>query len=139
MSPLHSVSSAAGVASAGRTYLTRTGAFMGVYVLLNLLAILGVFDGALGQPLGWVLALAAAVPVAGQVWATLRLMADSDEYVRAIIAKSFILAAGLAMALWVAWGFGETYAAAPHLPAWLIYPLFLAMFALVTPLISKSH
>ena len=37
------------------------------------------------------------------------------------------------------WGFGETFAGAPHLPAWLIYPLFWAAFGLVSPFIRSSN
>lgn len=124
--------------SAGRRYLLRTLFFMGVYILINFLTILGVFDGLLGRPVGWVIAIAVALPVAGQVWATLRLMAQSDEFVRVIVAKCFVLAAGATLTLWTAWGFGETYAAAPHIPAWLIYRFFWAVFALVSPFVRTS-
>lgn len=122
-----------------RTYMIRTAVLMGLYVALNLAAILGGFDGMLGQTLGWILAVAVALPVAGQIWATLQLMADSDEYVRAIVAKCFIISAGITMALWSAWGFGETYAAAPHLPGWLIYPVFWGIYALVSPFVRTSR
>jgi len=53
-------------------------------------------------------------------------------------AKCFVLAAGATLTLWTAWGFGETYAAAPHIPAWLIYPFFWAVFALVSPFVRTS-
>lgn len=124
--------------SAGRSYLMRTIFFMGIYILINSLTILGLFDSLLGRPGGWLIAIAVALPVAGQVWATLRLMAQSDEFVRVIVAKCFVLAAGATLTLWTAWGFGETYAAAPHIPAWLIYPFFWAVFALVSPFVRTS-
>ncbi len=123
---------------AGRSYLIRTLLFMTVYILINSLTILGVFDSLLGRPLGWLIAIAVALPVAGQVWATLRLMTQSDEFVRVIVAKCFVLASGATLTVWTAWGFGETYAAAPHIPAWLIYPFFWAMFALVSPFVRTS-
>lgn len=126
-------------AQAARSYLLRTCAFMGVYVLLNLAAIMGGVDGVVGRPAGWALAVAVAAPVAGQVWATLRLMAGCDEYARALIARGFILAAGATLSLWTAWGFGETYAAAAHAPGWLIYPCFMALFGLMTPLMRRSR
>ncbi|MCB4320730.1 hypothetical protein KOE80_00765 [Alcaligenes sp. 13f] len=124
--------------SPGRSYLIRTLLFMGVYILVNALTIVGLFDSLLGRPVGWLIAIAVALPVAGQVWATLRLMAQSDEFVRVIVAKCFVLAAGATLTLWTAWGFGETYAAAPHIPAWLIYPFFWAVFALVSPFVRTS-
>ena len=122
-----------------RRYLVRTAAFMGLYAVLNVAAILGAFDAWVGTAMGWLLALAVASPVAGQIWAVLRLTAESDEYMRALWAKRFILSAGVAMVLWSAWGFGESYAAAPHLQGWLIVPLFWLVSAVVWPFVRSSR
>jgi hypothetical protein len=43
------------------------------------------------------------------------------------------------MALATFWGFGESYADAPHVPAWMIYPLFWACFGLAAPFIRTSR
>ncbi len=123
---------------ADRRYIRRTAAFMTGYAAINLAAITGAFDD-IGARAAWVLALAVAAPVAGQIWAVLVWMRDSDEFVRALAAKRFIIAAGAAMALFSAWGFLETYAGAAHAPGWLIYPLFWAAFGLVTPLVRNSR
>lgn len=124
---------------AHRKYVVRTMAFMTGYVAINVAAITGAFDEIIGKPVAWGLALAVAAPVIGQIWSTLALMRDSDEFVRAVTAKQFILASGLAMALATAWGFGESYADAPHIPAWLIYPLFWACFGVVAPFVRSSR
>ena len=124
---------------AGRRYVIRTFAFMAPYVAINLAAILGAFDEIYGKPAAWGLALAVSAPVIGQIWATLSLMNESDEFIRALIAKQFVLAAGLAMAVASVWGFGESYAGAYHLPAWIIYPLFWACFALGAPFVRSSR
>ena len=123
---------------AHRRYVFRTLGFMGGYVGINLAAIFGAFDD-VQRPGAWALALAVAAPVAGQIWATLMLMRDSDEYVRALTAKRFIVAAGVAMALFSAWGFGESYAEAPHVPGWMIYPLFWAAFGVVSPFVRTTR
>ncbi|KAK0360902.1 hypothetical protein LTR94_025537 [Friedmanniomyces endolithicus] len=86
------------------------------------------FDDLIGKPAGWVLAMALSAPVIGQLWATLSLMRESDEFLRGVMAKQVIVTTGLTMAVAVFWGFGETLAGAPHLPSWLIYPLFWAIF-----------
>ncbi|MDO9589195.1 MAG: hypothetical protein Q7J13_14865 [Brevundimonas sp.] len=125
--------------AAGRRYVVRTMAFMGGYVAINVAAIFGAFDEIIGAPVAWALALAVSAPVVGQIWATLMLMRESDEFVRSVIAKQFILSAGIAMAIATAWGFGESYADAYHLPAWLIYPLFWACFGLVAPFVRSSR
>lgn len=123
---------------ADRRYIRRTAAFMAGYAAINIAAITGAFDD-IGQTAAWVLALAVAAPVAGQIWAVLVWMRDSDEFVRALAAKRFVIASGAAMALFSAWGFLETYAGAAHAPGWLIYPLFWAAFGLVTPLVRNSR
>ena len=125
--------------AAHRKYVIRTLAFMSGYVAVNVGAIFGAFDDIRSPVAAWVLALVVAAPVAGQIWATLSLMRESDEFVRGVTAKQFILAAGVAMALFSAWGFGESYADAPHAPGWLIYPLFWAVFCVVSPFIRTSN
>lgn len=119
--------------SAYRQYAIRTFVLMSIYVVINVAAIFGAFDWIHSPIAAWLLAFAVSAPVVGQIWATLSLMRDSDEFVRAVTAKQFILAAGAAMAIASVWGFGESYAHAYHLPAWLIYPLFWACYGAVSP------
>lgn len=108
------------------------------YVAVNVAAILGAFDG-IRPPGSYALALTAAAPLAGHIWATLAYMRDSDEFVRGLMAKRFIVASGIAMALFCGWGFMEIYAGAKHAPGSLIYPLFWAAYGAVTPFIRTSH
>lgn len=123
---------------ASRRYLVRTTLFMGGYVAINVAAILGAFDD-IGRVGGLILGLAVAAPVAGQIWATLALMKESDEFVRALMARRFIIAAGLAMALFTAWGFLESYGEAPHAPGWMIYALFWALYGAVAPFVRETR
>lgn len=125
--------------SAYKRYTVRTIAFMSGYVAINVAAIIGTFDHIASPVAAWALALAVSAPVIGQIWATLALMSESDEFVRALTAKQFILASGAAMALASVWGFGESYAAAPHIPAWMIYPLFWACFGVIAPFVKSSN
>ena len=124
---------------AHKRYVIRTVAFMSGYVAVNVAAIFGAFDDIASPVAAWALALTVSAPVVGQIWATLSLMRESDEFVRAVVAKQFILASGLAMAVASVWGFGESYADAYHLPAWLIYPLFWGCFGLVSPFVKSSN
>ena len=125
--------------AAHRRYVLRTFAFMIPYMLVCIsMMVTDVFDEVIGKPAGWVLAAAVSAPIIGQIWATLSLISDSDEFVRAVTAKQFIVSAGIAMALATFWGFAESFAAAPHIPAWLIYPLFWASFGAVSPFIKAS-
>lgn len=123
---------------AGRRYSNRTLAFMAGYVAVNVAAILGAFDD-LRAPGSYLLALAVVAPVVGQLWATLKLLEESDEFVRGLMGRRMILASGLAIAAASTWGFMESYADAPHLPAWLIYPLFWGFFGVVTPFVRSTR
>lgn len=126
--------------AAHRRYVIRTMAFMLPYMAICIsMMVTDAFDRIMGTPAAWVLAAAVSAPVIGQIWATLSLMRESDEFVRAVTAKQFIVAAGLALALATFWGFGETFAGAPHLPAWLIYPLFWGAYGVVSPFIRDSN
>ena len=122
-----------------KKYIARTMAFMGGYVAVMLATIGGAFDAIQNTPAAWALALTVAAPIAGQIWATLSFMRDSDEFVRAVTAKQFIVSAGVAMAAFSAWGFGESFAGAPHAEGWMIYPLFWAVFGCVSPFIRSSN
>ena len=124
--------------AAHKRYLIRTFAFMGGYVAVNMAAVFGALDDAAGWG-AYALGLVVAAPVAGQIWATLMLMRESDEYVRGLTAKRFIISAGLAMALFSGWGFMESYGGAPHTPGWMIFPLFWALYGIVTPFVRDSH
>jgi hypothetical protein len=123
---------------AHRRYRNRTIAFMVPYALINMAAIGGAFDDRT-VPGSWLLGLAVAAPVIGQLWATLALMHDADEFVRALTAKRFILAAGGAMAIFTAWGFVEEYAHAPHVPGYWVYMLFWACYAVITPFVRTTR
>lgn len=126
--------------AAHRKYVIRTLAFMIPYMALCIsMMVSDAFDDVIGTSGAWLLAVAVSAPVIGQIWATLSLMRDSDEFVRAVTAKQFIVASGLAMAVATFWGFGETFAEAPHIPAWMIYPLFWAAFGIVSPFIRDSN
>lgn len=128
-----------GGTAAHRKYVFRTMAFMIPYAIVCLTAITGLFDGIIGKPTGWVLAVVVSAPIIGQIWSTLELMRESDEFVRAVTARQFIIASGLAMAGATLWGFGETFAGAPHIPAWMVYPLFWGAFGCVAPFVKSSN
>lgn len=125
---------------AHRRYIIRTMAFSVPYVAICIsMMTTDAFDQVMGTPAAWVLAAVLSAPVIGQIWATLALMRESDEFVRGVTAKQFIVAAGLAMAVATFWGFGESFAGAPHIQAWLIVPLFWAMYGVVSPFIKTSR
>lgn len=124
--------------SAARAYTFRTVFFMLGYVVALVLAVGGALD-AIGGVSGWVLAAAVAAPVAGQIWATLAFIRDSDEFVAGVTAKRFILAAGMTFALSVFWGFAEKFAEAPHIEGWWVYVVFWALMGVMPVFIRSSR
>ena len=84
-------------------------------------------------------ALLLAASVAGQFYAAYRLVARQDEYVRGIIAKRMIAAAGLTITAAVLVGTAEQFLGLRDLPMWLVYPFFWGAFGMVTPFISDTR
>lgn len=125
--------------SAQKRYVVRTLAFMGGYTFIMIAVIFGAFDAIQKTPAAWALALVVTAPIVGQIWTTLAYMREADEFVRALMAKQFILAAGVAMALFTGWGFAESFANAPHAEGWLIYPLFWGVLGVTSPFLKSSH
>ncbi|CAN5283035.1 hypothetical protein BH10PSE4_BH10PSE4_46450 [soil metagenome] len=99
---------------------------------------------AFGRRAGWpmaalvALALVPAITVALQFVAAYRLIAAQDEFVRALTVKRMVVAAALSITLATAWSVLELVCL-PHLPTWLIYPLFWGMLGLVTPMIRNAR
>jgi hypothetical protein len=99
---------------------------------------------AFGRNAGWpaavllILGIVPAITVALQFWSAYRLISAQDEFVRALTVKRMVVAAGLSITLATAWSVLEL-AGLPHLPAWLIYPLFWGVFGLVTPVIRDTR
>lgn len=125
---------------AHRRYVIRIMAFSIPYMALCVsMMTTDAFDEVMGKPAAWGLAAVVSAPVIGQIWAVLSLMRESDEFVRSVTAKQFIVASGLAMAVATFWGFGESFAGAPHMQTWLIVPLFWGMYGLTAPFIRSSR
>ncbi len=124
--------------SAAKAYTFRTVFFMLGYVVALVLAVSGALEPIAGVS-GWILAAAVAAPVAGQIWATLAFIRDSDEFVAGVTAKRFILAAGMTFALSVFWGFAEKFAEAPHIEGWWVYVVFWALMGFMPVFIRSSR
>ncbi|MEO1040897.1 MAG: hypothetical protein AAFX52_01275 [Pseudomonadota bacterium] len=119
------------------TYSLRTALFMALYVVLNIAAIVGLFDN-IAPPATYILALAVTAPVVGQLWAVLDLMRTADEFIVRRVARPFIVSSVLAVAVFTGWGFMTEYASIPAAPGWLIYPLLWFFVLLTSPLMARS-
>lgn len=96
-------------------------------------------DQFLSGPYAYLVAALPAAPVAGMMMAVLKHMNSADEFVRALLAKRFVIAAGLTFVGCAVWGFLESFARAPHVELWLVFPAFWAAFGLVTPFVRSTR
>lgn len=121
-----------------RRYVAGTILSMSVYVAL--IVMVSWFPGLEGAPQWLVIAgaLAPSLAICAQLWVVLRYLRESDEYVRMLLAKRFIVAALLAFGGATIYGFLETFAEAPHMPMWVIYPGFWGAFGLVSPFVRTT-
>ena len=116
-----------------------TGIAFGLYGLAIAGATIGVNKGWLHGPALYAAAILPGLAICGQLWFVLDFMRRADEFVRALMAKRFIIAASLTFAVWTVWGFLETYADVMHLPGWLAYATMWMFFAAVTPFIKTTQ
>ena len=126
------------MSSTNKKYLAPFIGFVAGYLIFNFAAITGAFEGA-HAPGTWGLALVVSAPVFGLIWTHLSWMRDSDEFVRAVHGKRFIVAMGITMAVASAWGFLEIYANVPHVSPAMILPIFYAGYSFASPFIRTSH
>lgn len=89
-------------------------------------------------PALWGLALVPALTVIIQTRMVYNLISKQDEFVRALIARRMLFAIGAAITLVVAYAPFQQLLGAPDLPAWLIYPLFWALFGMSGMVISDG-
>lgn len=122
-----------------RQYIFGTTASMGLYVISILGLSWAVPRGLLSGPAMYAAILVPSLAIAIQLWVTMRFLGRVDEYVRGVTTKRFLASAMLSCIVATTWGFFETYAGAPHMPGWLIYPLFWGLFGVVTPFIRTSR
>jgi hypothetical protein len=96
-----------------------------------------------GRGSGWpgpliaVLAITPALIAAMQFYIAYKKVSGADEYVRSLFAKRMLAAGAFTLLVAIGWS-GAELAGAPHLPAWLLYPLVWGCFGALAPIIRAS-
>lgn len=109
--------------------------------ILFLMALLAVSYGrglAWPGPVLWGLALIPALTVLIQAIMAYRLIARQDEFIRGLTARRMVVALGLTLVVVAAWSPLEEFMGLPHVPMWLVYPLFWGVFGITSPFIRGS-
>lgn len=103
--------------AANRAYLRRFIPMMMLYMLV-LFAVVWLNDRLAPKgPLAVVLAILPALPLIGVVWAFGRLLVEeTDEYLRSLIVRQFMIATGFMLTVTSIWGFLDAFDQVPHVP-----------------------
>jgi hypothetical protein len=120
-----------------RAYKIQLLLLVAAYMLLVIVA--ERTEGRFSLATSYFVAVAPALPIGGVVWAMLRFIGRSDEFVRALTAKRFIVASGAVYALATAWGFLELYAGVPDFPLYLTFPVFCGALGVAGLFIKTSR
>ncbi|MEG3164539.1 hypothetical protein U1701_08040 [Sphingomonas sp. PB2P19] len=101
-----------------RRYYRRVLILSIVYALL-LFAMVYLFRrGALHGPIAYLVAVLPAVPLIGTFLVLGRyIVEETDEYLRMLMVRQALIASGFMLSVTTAWGFLETVALVPHVPA----------------------
>jgi hypothetical protein len=115
-----------------RDYVFSMSLWLTIYVALIALATWVHNTGGFPPTLSFLIAASPAFPIGGVILAVMRFIDASDEYVRAITVRRFVLATGLTLFACSIWGFLETFAGVTHLPLWIVFPAFWAFYGLAS-------
>jgi putative flippase GtrA len=121
-----------------RRYTLSCAALMLVYSILVVL-ISWVLDlPAMPYALRMLLAASPALPLLAMLYVFDRyLRSEPDEFLRFLLSRAAMLAGGVVVGLFSAWGFLEQYAAWPRFPAILAFPLFWAAYGVAVVLLRQ--
>ena len=76
-------------------------------------------------PLAVLLAILPALPLIGVVWAFGRLLVEeTDEYLRSLIVRQFLIATGFMLSVTSIWGFLDAFDQVPHVPMYWAFVIW---------------
>jgi hypothetical protein len=129
---------ATGCASpAAARYSRRMLAASFAYVIGFLIAVALFTEQTVSKPVAAMLSLLPTLGTFGMIWAMARYaIEESDEYLRARTVNAALVATGLLLAVGTFWGFLTTFDVAPHVPMWVVVPVWAAGLA-VGQLVNK--
>ena len=126
--------------AANRAYVRRFIPMMLLYLLV-LFGVVWLNDRfAPTGPLAALLAILPALPLVGVVWALGRLLVEeTDEYLRSLTVRQFMIATGFMLCVTSIWGFLDAFGQVPHVPmywAFIIWCVGLGVGSFINELRS---
>jgi hypothetical protein len=115
---------------AKRRYVRSFWASISVYVGLVFAVPLLLRQYEIAGPLLWLLAVLPALPLFFVIYVMGRYLIETDEYERMIQTRRMLAASGAMLAVCTVYGFAETFARAPRLELFLVFPMFCFFWGL---------
>ena len=110
--------------AAARAYVRRFIPLMIAYVVL-LFGAVRLHEAMPSGPLAFLLAILPALPLVGVIWAIGRLLVEeTDEYLRSLHVRQFLIATGFMLVIACVWGFLESFDQVPHMPMYWVFVIW---------------
>lgn len=123
---------------ANRRYQARQSAIMVVYFFVLMGATWLYSRGLTEGPLGYLVAVAPALPIVGIFMAMARYYREeTDEVLRTILLTTVVWSGGLTLCEATVWGFLETFGKVPNVWMWAVPVAFFAQMAITGPLSAR--
>lgn len=123
-----------------KRYLRRFLPMMLAYVVVLTVSLWTIRHHHPQGPLLWLLAVAPALPVIGVIVVMgLYLIEETDEFVRAMLVQAMLWGLGVTLAGCTAWGFLENVDLVPHVPLYLVFPIFCGSMGLAQPIVRWKY
>ena len=120
----------------GRRLALNMIAYFAVLMAATMLYRRGLTEG----PLGYVIAVAPALPIIGVFVIIARFLAEeTDEFIRKIVLSSLVWSGALTLCEATVWGFLETFGKAPHVWMWAAPVAFFAQLGITMPLAGRKY
>lgn len=123
-----------------RRYLLRFGVAMSAYVILLVTAVSLGRQGLADGSWGYLIALAPSVGLLGAIASVgLYLAEETDEFARTTLMHSLLWATAGTLSVATIWGFLENFDKAPHVPTWVMAPVFAVFMGFAQALIARRY
>jgi len=83
----------------------------------------------------WLLSVLPALPLIGVISVMGRFLLETDEYVRTLHTLRMMIALAALLGFCTIYGFIEVFAGAPHIPMFLIFPVFCVLWGITCAIV----
>lgn len=123
-----------------RRYALRRRACLALYAVCIIGAAFWARAGHRSGTISYIIATLPGLSVAGLLASVgMYLKEERDEFNRATLVEAILWATGLTLAIATTWGFLEDFTDVPHVPLYLVFVLFAAIWGFAVPLVRRRY